>query len=99
MNGKKVRRASRRIKLRHLAKRLKESGTFDPAVFESPPQGSVPPQDVTQASCFADLDALIGNHGISRAVERCKQSSSFSLLTLSLSLSAVNSCARRRTDR
>jgi len=47
MNGKKVRRAGRRIQLKRLAKRLKESGTFYPAVFESPPQSSVPPQDVT----------------------------------------------------
>jgi len=47
MNSKKVRRAGRRIQLRRLAKRFKESGAFDPAVFESRSQSSDPPQDVT----------------------------------------------------
>jgi len=47
MNDKKVRRAGRRIQLRHLTKRFKESGTFDPAVFESRSQSSDPPQDIT----------------------------------------------------
>jgi len=61
MNGKKVRRAGRCIQLRRLAKRFKESGTFDPAVFESPPQSNAPPQDAP-IGCVSIFTVRVPSH-------------------------------------